>query len=1556
MAKKLNKNMVIGLSLLCFVAMIGLSVVMIWMLQKRDPRHYADRAEEYRRRAEWDQARVFYNKAWLISSDVQYLIKRGEMFLNLGVAPKALASWQEAISADPESREAHVQYVQLMLKLCRLYGGVNYWLSLQEASEGMLETVPDDAFARHAHGLALFNLRSQQESYINDGMAEIEKAIEFDPTAVDYPIDLAECYRMRAALSRRDNDPAAAASWQQQRRELLEGLLERFSTPGPEASKLRIEYAGYLSEQEDYDAAERYYEEAVTLAGDDVETAARARRFHGAALMRRWLTARQAGAAPEVVDPLFAQTRELFETCIETTPEAYEAYSLLAQLYRITGQFEEARRVCDVRLARGLSRLGIEAALNRYNTVSLMLAACDACVLQAERSEDETQRAQLLANAQQYIDDARKELPDIPDVLFKAGTVKWALGEDREALELLRQADEGYRTLGRVNWMHKVALARAHLRLNEPGSALKLMAELETSARQSRPTDVLFWTVYAQALSNTNNHERAATIADYVLKLDPENVGARNIKVLSYYRQGRDREADAVANTEGSERMRLRLEIEQALNAEDKERALELLAQVLRDDAADIQFVSATVQILLTLNRVDEAREVVERAQALKPEDRQLKSLAILAHGDLGDDERLQAMLDLAQEEEDAFKQAWQKSNICYGAKKMEDALEWVNRAEQHLINQDTPAARTATSAQHRVLLTRKMLIAALLDNENERKATVESATQHDVDGAQGASFLGQYHMFREEPEQAIQAFNLAVERQPTDARSLTYLGKCYESVKRTDDARACYERALEVNPNEGLAWKGLAVLAAESKDSTEYQRCLKEAKKLLPRDPWILEEIGADNDRKDPVQALTRRARQLQQQEEELAQAAQEDAARNLPAGEHSDRWRRAERQLTENLGRIADLHESSRNYDKADQVYARLREMHPDDTQLVMTVSSYYVRTGRAHKSLALVRQNIEAQKTPEQRAKAHIPMAVHYMNEGNMAMVEATLLAAADEAETFEVCRSLADVYFRANAPGKALLWFDKAVEQAKQINSPRLLETISARIGCILHRNLNDVGLARQRVGEFLAEYPNESRGFFWESEVYAREGKIAEAINSLSRVLEQRPNDVNALYRRAQYYLSQGKSPQGISDLEKLRSTAPDTSELERVLLEARVLLAGEYRNTGRKDLWLQELQALVQDEPESPRATSALVEAYRSEERFAEAERILTAQINRGGARADPGWYWRRSLVARDQGNDGQALADCRRAVELSSYHSWFFAQLLDLYRELGRTAEGIEYYQSHPAGEEPTSTLRASHARLLASAGRQEEAVEQFRQAVARAMQESVQAVRVVYLIIQETFEPAAGVALFNTTLPPGPLARANERILVRVLHLSGQTEEAGRRMAELVRTAATNEERADLLIEQGIMWQDAKRYDLARTSYEEAIKYRPDDWVALNNLAYMLGEDMGKYQLALPYAQSAVAADANKDVLDTLGWIYIGLEKYESAVAELSNATRLEPDNPLLVYHLGEAYRRAGKFIEAKDVLRHGLPLAREAERTDLVEKLQASLTRAEAQDPTP
>jgi tetratricopeptide (TPR) repeat protein len=170
---------------------------------------------------------------------------------------------------------------------------------------------------------------------------------------------------------------------------------------------------------------------------------------------------------------------------------------------------------------------------------------------------------------------------------------------------------------------------------------------------------------------------------------------------------------------------------------------------------------------------------------------------------------------------------------------------------------------------------------------------------------------------------------------------------------------------------------------------------------------------------------------------------------------------------------------------------------------------------------------------------------------------------------------------------------------------------------------------------------------------------------------------------------------------------------------------------------------------------------------------------------------------------------------------------------------------------------------------------------------------------------------------------------------------------------LERLIDTCTEDAERAALLHELGETRQIAGDAPRARRAYEEALKYDPDNWITLNNLAYLLSDQLGENKLARPYAERAVAIADTQDTLDTLGWIYVGLGEFPAAIAELSRAVRLDPGSALSYYHLGEAYRRNGQFAEAGEVLKSGGDLARTAEDSQLAARIEASLERVERSD---
>src|SRR5690606_28443814 len=80
---------------------------------------------------------------------------------------------------------------------------------------------------------------------------------------------------------------------------------------------------------------------------------------------------------------------------------------------------------------------------------------------------------------------------------------------------------------------------------------------------------------------------------------------------------------------------------------------------------------------------------------------------------------------------------------------------------------------------------------------------------------------------------------------------------------------------------------------------------------------------------------------------------------------------------------------------------------------------------------------------------------------------------------------------------------------------------------------------------------------------------------------------------------------------------------------------------------------------------------------------------------------------------------------------------------------------------------------------------------------------------------------------------------------------------------------------------------------------------------------------------------------------IVDSLGWAFYRLGKYEDAVRELERAVGLMPNDPVLNDHLGDAYWRVGRKLEATFQWRHALSMEPDdAVKADAERKLKEGL----------
>lgn len=124
--------------------------------------------------------------------------------------------------------------------------------------------------------------------------------------------------------------------------------------------------------------------------------------------------------------------------------------------------------------------------------------------------------------------------------------------------------------------------------------------------------------------------------------------------------------------------------------------------------------------------------------------------------------------------------------------------------------------------------------------------------------------------------------------------------------------------------------------------------------------------------------------------------------------------------------------------------------------------------------------------------------------------------------------------------------------------------------------------------------------------------------------------------------------------------------------------------------------------------------------------------------------------------------------------------------------------------------------------------------------------------------------------------------------------------------------------EERSDeaVLFALGAGYERMGEIDKAVSTFRRLLDASPDHAPTLNYLGYTWAERGENLEDALALIQRAVAADPdNGAYVDSLGWAYYRLGRFQDARPHLEWAVRLEPDDATVHEHLGDLYVALGE-----------------------------------------
>ncbi len=93
--------------------------------------------------------------------------------------------------------------------------------------------------------------------------------------------------------------------------------------------------------------------------------------------------------------------------------------------------------------------------------------------------------------------------------------------------------------------------------------------------------------------------------------------------------------------------------------------------------------------------------------------------------------------------------------------------------------------------------------------------------------------------------EEAIDAYNKALDINPNDVRSLFNKGVDLQMLGRVDEALACYDKALSITPNDGEVWSNKGIALRTLGRTEEAVQCYDRALELNPRDAGVWSNRG---------------------------------------------------------------------------------------------------------------------------------------------------------------------------------------------------------------------------------------------------------------------------------------------------------------------------------------------------------------------------------------------------------------------------------------------------------------------------------------------------------------------------------------------------------------------------------------------------------------------------------------------------------------------------------------------------------------------------------------
>jgi tetratricopeptide (TPR) repeat protein len=393
-----------------------------------------------------------------------------------------------------------------------------------------------------------------------------------------------------------------------------------------------------------------------------------------------------------------------------------------------------------------------------------------------------------------------------------------------------------------------------------------------------------------------------------------------------------------------------------------------------------------------------------------------------------------------------------------------------------------------------------------------------------------------------------------------------------------------------------------------------------------------------------------------------------------------------------------------------------------------------------------------------------------------------------------------------------------------------------------------------------------------------------------AIDAFRHAIVLDRDNLDAIRGLAENLLNDGQLDASLEQYKVIADSNPEDAQTY-------VRMAEIYRREAKYDLALENLKRADTLVPDTMDVPYSMASVYQAQGRYDEAIKLLQDLLKRteksetGSSQADRNnraiFIERLGMVYREQENYAAAVDIFRKMLSLGDENARSgYQEIIDTYREAKQwpqaTAAAKEAVQKLPDDRDLRMVLDAQLA---------------------------------------DTGELDKSTADIRSLLKGGPEDREVYLRLGIIYTRAKDWNKALEALAKAEQLSSRPDDKAYVEFLRGDLYQRQKMFDQAEAEFRKVLAITPptdpQSAATLNYLGYMNADRGVKLEESLNYIKQALVLDPNNGAyLDSLGWAYFKLGKYDQAEENLTKAETHMSKDPTVQEHLGDLYQKTGRL----------------------------------------